>query len=155
MLIQKRKTDGNWRSTLSVEALSMHPQVSRILMPTTLGDYHLKLIKWQTAMLKALQVDEVFYHIPTEEYHCWIREVEVAAGCSLPEQHVLLDKFASAVMQHICDLAPCSCKLHFIEPMKMQNLGSPVESFLWPYLNVGSLTDCSEVAALEDVGFSH
>ncbi|CAE7878581.1 unnamed protein product [Symbiodinium necroappetens] len=120
-------------------------------MPTTLSEYHLRLIRWQTAMLKELQVEEVFYHIPTEEYRCWIREVEVAAGRRLPEQHVLLESFASRVMQHVQEHVPASCKLHFIEPMKTENLESPVESFLWPYRNVESLTDRSEVAAFEDL----
>ena len=123
-------------------------------MPTTLGEYHLKLIKWQMAMLKELQVEEVFYHMPTEEYHFWIREVEAAAGRRLPEQHDLLDSFAAKVMQYVQAHAPASCKLHFIEPMKTQNLESPVESFLWPYLSVQNLTDCCEVAAFEDTGFA-
>ena len=130
----------------------MFPQVARILVPTTLGEYHLNLIKWQMAMLKELQVEEVFYHIPTEEYHFWIRELEVAAGRGLPEQHDLLDSFAAKVVQHIQAHAPASCKLHFIEPMKMQNLENPVESFLWPYLSMHSLTDHFEVAAFEDTG---
>ncbi|CAE7294290.1 unnamed protein product [Symbiodinium pilosum] len=135
----------------AVARLLKGQKVARILVPTTLGEYHLKLIKWQMAMLKELQVEEVFYHYPTEEYHFWIREVEVAAGRRLPEQHDLLDSFAAKVMQYVQAHAPASCKLHFIEPMKTQNLESPVESFLWPYLSVQSLTDCFEVAAFEDL----
>jgi len=139
-----------------MERLKKGHKVVKIVTPTTLGDYHRKLIQWQVNTAAEMGVTDIFYHLPAEEYHFHIRQLEAAAGFQIPEQHEALDKFADMVLchlkQNISSTLP-HCRLHILEPMKF-GIKDPDESYLWPYINIRSLTQ-SPVVALEDLPEVH
>eukprot|EP00931_Biecheleriopsis_adriatica_P013410 TRINITY_DN1147_c0_g2_i4.p1 TRINITY_DN1147_c0_g2~~TRINITY_DN1147_c0_g2_i4.p1 ORF type:complete len:620 (-),score=103.67 TRINITY_DN1147_c0_g2_i4:210-2069(-) len=127
-------------------------KVECVFVPSGLGEYHRRVIRWQAEALKALQPEKVVYHLPVQEYHHYIDDFEAHLGVRVPRMHELLDEFGEAVKTEVVTyLSPFTDTICFIEPMTNHGCECPNDSFLWPYLNVHEFGDARTVAGLEDL----
>ena len=123
-----------------------------VVVPRALGTYHTKLINWQVDMIRELQPEQVFYHVPVAEYHSYIDELEQGLGRTIPKLHSLLDEFASTISDLIMERCKSCARVSFIEPPQDQ-LSSPIDSFLWPYMNINRIVaeSIDQIIGLEDI----
>lgn len=126
----------------------------RIYVPRGLGPYHRTLIEWQAAHIRRLSNARVLYHIPTDEYHVYIKLVETHLGRAVPELHSMLDEFAQEMRKELkIAIGSHPVDLRFVHPMRQWNAANPLESYMEPYLRINELcADVSVAMGLEDLG---
>lgn len=130
-----------------------YKQISSIQFPFAPSLYHALLARWQAEKIQWLKPERVLYHLPIDEYHFYVAEIEVACSRQLPVLHHALDEFSREVRDLFLSELPSEfrARVEFVRPMKIGNL-SPEESFVYPYLHPGNF-DCNpeEVLGIEDL----
>lgn len=107
-------------------------RVLEVVIPTELCVYHKLLIDWQVRKIGQLRPGRVLYHLPAQEYHQYIRDLEAKLG-SLPQLHEQLDGFVCKARIAIQE-AFRATEIEFISPMN-NGARTPMDSFLLPYLS--------------------
>jgi hypothetical protein len=108
--------------------------VTKVHYPSDLGIYHHTLIKWQLEKIYQFCPKNIFYHLPTKEYHDHIKILESLLGKSLGLLHVKLDYFVESLIAHIKSLFGTGLmkKIEFISPYS-KGTDNPLDSYLLPY----------------------
>ncbi len=72
-------------------------EVSRVIFPLTLTDYHTKLLHFVANTVEKLQPEKLLFHIPIDEYYVYIQELETLIGGVIPDAQEILAGFAGKV----------------------------------------------------------
>lgn len=114
------------------ERIKNGQEIEKIFIPLNPGVYHLKLLRWQVEKLKELNPRKIVYHVPIEEYHIYIRQLEELVKYPLDILHLALEDFYKKILKMI---------EKFTKELNISNFEilsgicqDPEESFLFPYL---------------------
>lgn len=121
-------------------------------IPIGMSRYHKLYIKWLKESIQKLNINHVFMHVPTTEYHNYIKEFENQIKKPLPQIHESLDNFGQEVVKSMREvLEQTKIKYTFLNPMTDFNVSDPIQSYRFPYNELLDKYPDQEFFALEDL----
>nr|XP_012561444.2 uncharacterized protein LOC105846860 [Hydra vulgaris]XP_047129798.1 uncharacterized protein LOC105846860 [Hydra vulgaris] len=127
-------------------------KVKSITVPKGLSRYHKLYFNWLKESVQKIKVKHIFMHIPLDEYHFYIKELENHLSKSLPYIHKCLDYFGQEIMKEVCCIFEQSKVKHtFLNPMSDFNVPSPIQSYRYAYNELTEKYPGEEFFAFEDL----
>ncbi|XP_065643130.1 uncharacterized protein LOC136074719 [Hydra vulgaris] len=127
-------------------------KVKSITVPKGLSRYHKLYLNWLKESVQKIKVKHIFMHIPLDEYHFYIRELENHLNKSLPYIHKCLDYFGQEIMKEVrFILEQSKVKYTFLNPMSDFNVSCPIQSYRYAYNELTEKYPGEEFFALEDL----
>ncbi|TAK96096.1 hypothetical protein EPO05_02560 [Patescibacteria group bacterium] len=129
--------------------------VTKLLVPRVPGGYHRSLIRWQAKKFAALCPERILYHLPIDEYHLFIEEMEASMGRRVTEMHEALESFGQETLKFLNEALVAAGvdpgKVELIHPLSLGAKGAN-ESFGFPYLKPEAFKlDLKSLAGVEDL----
>ena len=116
------------------ERLSQGRRIAIIETPLEPGPYHAQLARWQAARISELNPEQILFHLPVDEYHQYIEDLQRAMGWrELETVHQALDDYAEVARQLVeRTLGSLYERVTFVRPLQM-GARSVEESWVMPY----------------------
>lgn len=127
-------------------------RVKSLTIPIDLGRYHTCYLKWLNQTIGKLTIDHIYIHVPINEYHVYINEIEDQLKRPLPEIHDHLQEFGDNVKNRIKEIVNKAGIRHtFLDPMKDYNIKNPVDSYKFAYNILPAKFPKENFFAFEDI----
>jgi hypothetical protein len=92
--------------------------IAHMNIPLMPGLYHYQLLTWQASVINRLsRIEEIRYHLPTSNYHIYIKMFEDALGIKLMNMHIHLHNYIKQIKRYMVESwNGVLNKLTYIEP---------------------------------------
>lgn len=118
----------------ALKRLGHGQRLASITVPLYPGEYHRRLLRWQASAFNRLKPKRILFHLPLQEYHLYLAELEKAAKLPLPWLHQQLDHFAQLLLALQASIygEELMGRVTVIHPLE-SGATSLEESWLFPY----------------------